>query len=113
MILYCASDLVWATRIRRLADDLGLPCRPVRDSEMLRARLAEAPADALIVDLEAEAAEAVLRAATDPRPGRIVAFGPHVARDLLQAARDLGADEVFTRGAFEAKLPEILTRLGA
>ncbi|MFG0284727.1 MAG: hypothetical protein ACF8R7_09935 [Phycisphaerales bacterium JB039] len=113
MILYCASDLLWATRLRRLADDLGLPARPVRNPEMLRQRLAEGPASALIVDLEAEEAEAVLAAAADCRPARILAFGPHVARDRLGRARDLGADEVLTRGAFEANLPEILTRLGA
>lgn len=114
MILYCASDLLWATRIKRLADDLGLASRPVRNPDMLRLRLAEAPASGLIVDLEAAEAEGVLAAAQEgPRPGRIVAFGPHVARDRLQAAREAGADEVVTRGAFEANLAKILERLGA
>lgn len=130
MILYCASDLLWATRIKRLADDLGLACRPVRNPDMLRDRLAEGPVSGLIVDLEAEQADAILAAAsgigTAPdgavpegaadsallRPGQIVAFGPHVDRARLQMARDRGA-ETLTRGAFEATLPQVLQRLGA
>lgn len=64
LILYCASDLLWATRIKRLADDLQLPCRPVRNPDMLRQRLAEGPVSGLIVDLEAEQADAVLAAAS-------------------------------------------------
>lgn len=135
LILYCASDLLWATRIKRLADDLQLPCRPVRNPDMLRQRLAEGPVSGLIVDLEAEQADAVLAAASGIglpphggapggpggpanrpdsallRPGQIVAFGPHVDRARLQMARDRGA-ETLTRGAFEATLPQVLRRLG-
>src|SRR5690606_37771993 len=114
LILYCASDLLWATRIKRLADDLGLPCRPVRNPDMLRDRLAEGPVSGLIVDLEAEQADAILAAASGIelppdgappngagdsallRPGQIVAFGPHVDRARLQQAKDRGA-EAMTR----------------
>lgn len=136
MILYCASDLLWATRIKRLAEDMGLPCRPVRNPDMLRDRLAEGPVAALIVDLEAEQADALLAAASaiglppdgearervaapEPpsalpphlRPRHVIAFGPHVDRARLQQARARGA-ETLTRGAFEANLPRILERLG-
>ena len=135
MILYCASDLLWATRIKRLAEDLGLPCRPVRNPDMLRERLTEGPVSGLIVDLEAPEADAVLVAAAGgespqapggavaggaeagagdaapPRPRQVIAFGPHVDRARLQMARDRGA-ETLTRGAFEATLPQILQRLG-
>jgi hypothetical protein len=45
------------------------------------------------------------------KPIRILAFGPHVEVDALQRARDLGAHEVMTRGAFSANLPDILVRL--
>jgi hypothetical protein len=135
LILYCASDLLWATRIKRLADDLGLPCRPVRNPDMLRDRLAEGPVSGLIVDLEAPEADAILAAAGGaglppdadaeragqpasalsrprPQPLHIIAFGPHVDRARLQMAREQGA-ETLTRGAFEANLPQILQRLGA
>jgi hypothetical protein len=40
-----------------------------------------------------------------------MAWGPHVAKDLLQAARDAGADEVMTNGAMEHNLEDVLLRL--
>ena len=53
MVLYCAADLIWATRIRAAAEAAGIPSRPVRDLAMLEARLADSPVRGLIVDLEA------------------------------------------------------------
>ncbi len=114
MILYAAADLLWATRIKATADALGVPCRPARNAEMLRARLADSPVRALIVDLEAEAGLdliALARVEGGPRV-RVVASGPHVQKDRLQAARDAGADEVLTRGAFDHALPDLLLALG-
>ncbi len=123
MILYCAADLIWATRIKGMADSLGIPCRPARSVEMLEARLADSNVKAVILDLEApEASLAILRAlrgeaglpGRDP-DGRIVAvaFGPHVATELFQQARDAGADQVLARGAFDRNLPQILQTLAA
>jgi hypothetical protein len=40
----------------------------------------------------------------------VLAFGSHVMTDLLQAARDRGADFVMSRGAFTSNLPDILDR---
>jgi hypothetical protein len=34
-----------------------------------------------------------------------------VAKDLLQAARDAGADDVLTRGALEHNMEEVLVKL--
>jgi len=44
---------------------------------------------------------------------RVLAFGPHVERGALQAARDAGADEVLTRGAFDHNMDQVLTKLAA
>lgn len=44
---------------------------------------------------------------------RVVAFGPHVAVEQLQAAKRAGADAVMTRGAFHARLPETLKALSS
>lgn len=118
MIVYLASDLVWATRIKAMAEDLGLPARPVRSVEMLEARLADSAVTAFIADLEkpeeALAMMARLRgpgASDKDRGVRIVAFGPHIARDRLQQARDAGADDVMPRGAFDHHLADILLKL--
>lgn len=120
MVLYVASDLIWATRIKATAEDLGLPARPVRSLDMLEARLGDSPVRGLIADLETPelALAAIRRLRTPPanereRGVRVVAFGPHLHKDALQAARDAGADEVLPRGAFDHALPDILTRMMA
>lgn len=129
MVLYVASDLLWSTRIKSAADALGIPSRPARTLEALRARLSDSPVRALIVDLEADGAIDLIRAARAPEgvaktppdspssqpPAppprlRILAFGPHVATGLFQQARDAGADEVLARGAFDRRLHEVLER---
>ena len=119
MVCYCAADLLWATRIKSTADALGVPCRPVRNLEMLEARLVDSPVRSLIVDLESENGLSLIRrlrgegADERARGIRIVAFGPHVGVEVLQEAKRAGADEVMARGAFSARLPEILGQLVA
>jgi len=127
VILYAAADLIWATKIKATAEALGLAARPVRTLEMLHARLADCPeAKSLMVDLdkgeEGLALIAALRAHEAANAGtgqatgqtrrlRVLAWGPHVAKDLLQAARDAGADDVLTRGALEHNMEEVLVKL--
>lgn len=126
MIAYFASDLVWATRIKGLASDLGIEARPVRSIEMLDARLADSRVRGLVVDLDApETALALIerlrtwerhRAEQDGNNAesaliRVVAFGPHVETASLEMARRLGADVVMTRGGFHQRLPEVLQML--
>lgn len=133
MLVYSASDLAWGVRVKSTAEALGLPARPVRTLQMLEDRLADSPVRALVVDLDHEDQDLSLglirRAAREnarpaapkadnPGPGprpriRILAFSPHVHRELMQNARDAGADEVLPRGAFAANLPEILLKLSA
>lgn len=97
MILYLAADLIWATRIKGVADALGLPCRPARTVEMLDARLADSPVSAVLLDLEKpDEALAMLARLRGPAAGereravRVLCWGPHVAKDLLQRARAPG-----------------------
>lgn len=120
MIVYEAADLIWATRIKGTADQLSIPCRPVRSLDMLRDRLADSPVSALIVDLEQpELAVDLIRAvreherASGGRRIYALAFGPHVEKERFQQARDAGVDEVLPRGAFDRALPEILLKLSA
>lgn len=151
MILYFATDLIWASKIKGVADALGIPCRPVRNVEMLAARLADSAPRAILIDLTSpDVALTLIRAlkgttganplpdqqpAQQPHPQpnsqpnsqpdpladpqfdqarravRIVAFGPHVEKDLFQQARDAGAEEVLTRGRLDHDMSEILLRL--
>jgi hypothetical protein len=118
VILYLASDLLWATRIKATAEDLGLSARPVRTLDMLEARLKDTEPTGVILDLEASdvAMEILGRlrgpAATDrERAIRIVAFAPHVRTDIMAAAEAAGADRVLARGAFDRTLPQMLRGL--
>ncbi len=119
MILYCCADLLWATKIKSTAEALGLAARPVRNLDMLAARLADSPVKALMVDLEAGpvAIELVahLRGHADPATAAlpILAFGPHVNVEGLMGAKAAGASSVMARGALNANLPQILTSISA
>lgn len=136
MLVYSASDLAWGVRVKSTAEALGLPARPVRTLQMLEDRLLDSPVRALIVDLDhpdQDFSLALIRRAASENAGpgargagadnptprisgariRVLAFSPHVHRELMQAARDAGADEVLPRGAFAANLPEILIKLSA
>lgn len=120
MILYFATDLLWASKIKGVADALGLPCRPVRTLEMLEARLADTEPTAILLDLTTpETAMSLIErlrgtgAGQKERAVRVIAFGPHVEKDALQAARNAGADEVLTRGALDHHMEEILLKLAA
>jgi len=120
MILYLAADLIWASKIKATAESLGLACRPVRNMEMLEARLADSDVKSLVVDLDvAEMALEMVgrvkgqngKGAHGHREVRVLAFGPHVARDALAAAQAAGADEVMTRGGFDHNMDQVLLRL--
>ncbi|MCU0689481.1 MAG: hypothetical protein MUE97_07060 [Phycisphaerales bacterium] len=113
MTLYLASDLLWASKIKGTADALGLACRPARDEGMLRARLGDCAVKAFIVDLEAgPVAIELIGVMRREAPGvRVIAFGPHVATEMLAAAQQAGAERVMTRGAFAEALPNLLQAL--
>lgn len=130
MIVYCCTDLLFATKVRSTAEALDVVSRPVRNAEMLQKRLDRVddgkPNDAvraLFIDLEApvEGGDVMdlIRMAKAPRsegessPVEVIAFASHVAVELLQAAPKAGANGVFTRGAFTQQLPELLAKYRA
>ena len=120
MILYACADLIFATKVRSTAESLGVRTRPVRDADMLTARLDRVddgkcndPVSALLVDLDLDAGPDLIRRCKAHSPAvPVVAFGSHVATAVLAAAEAAGADHVLSRGTFTAQLPTILTRLG-
>ena len=121
MVVYCCADLIFATKIRSTAEALGVPARPVRNEEMLRLRLEQGddgkvnePVTGLLIDLETgETGLALIDLAKAHQASiPVIAFGAHVATELLHAARERGADFVMPRGQFTANLPTILERFG-
>jgi hypothetical protein len=64
------------------------------------------PGDVVLVDL---ARPAVLDALADVAEGvRTIGFGSHVDRELLEAARQAGCDEVMARSEFFRRASELL-----
>lgn len=120
MIVYCCTDLIFATKIHSTADAVGVVCRPARDEAALKARLdcvddgkAHDAVDAVIVDLTmGEAGLKLIELAKGHEAGpEVVAYAPHVEVRMLQAAEELGANQVMPRGAFASQLPQLLRAL--
>ncbi len=117
MIVYCCADLIFATKIRSTCEALGIVSRPTRNGEMLRKRLdrvedgkANDAVSLVLVDLDigADALGLIAMARSHDTALPVIAWGPHVAVELLNKAGEAGASEVMTRGSFTQQLPEIL-----
>jgi len=121
MIVYCCSDLIFATKIRSTAEALGVTSRPARDADALQKRLeqvpdgkANDPVTGVFVDMELDddALALIRQVKTHDAAIPVIAFGSHVAIDQLQAARQAGADEVMARSQFTANLAYLLAEIG-
>lgn len=120
MIVYSCSDLIFSTKIHSTAESLGIICRPARHIAALQARLdrvddgkANDAVDAVIVDLTMgdTGLRLIELAKGHGAAPQVVAFAPHVEVRMLQAAEELGADQVMPRGAFASQLPQLLQAL--
>ncbi len=118
MILYHAADLMWASKLKSHATALGLSARPVRNTEMLDARLADTQPTGLLVDLDdPDTALTLIRHLRREGAGErektlpVVAFGPHVELGRFAQAKAAGATAVLARGALVRRLDEVLRSL--
>lgn len=106
-VLGCIHELMFSTRLRDAASQLGHECQLVR-------RAADVPgnldgADLVVIDLMVAGGGALEAVAAAREAGiPVVAYGEHVAVDVLQAAREAGADEVWKRSDFARALPALL-----
>jgi DNA-binding NarL/FixJ family response regulator len=105
------DDLFFESKIRACAESVGTRLVVARGVRQLEEALAREVPAVVVVDLDTHGADVVeaLSAArrADPAP-RTIAYGSHVQANLLQAARDAGADEVMPRSRFAQRLAELL-----
>ena len=96
-------DLMFASRVRGAAPEAAVARSP---EELVGA---VGPGTRLVlVDLQAKGAlEALHRVAETEHSARVVAWGPHVMEEVLEAAKGTGA-EVMARGAFVRALPQLV-----
>ena len=116
MVLAILDDLIFMSKIKAAATHLGVPLTVARSSqgalESMRAQMPEL----VIFDLNNPRTDPLGMIATmkaDPalKEVPIVGFAGHTESELMLAARQAGAGEVLTRGAFNQLLPEILARV--
>src|SRR5690242_17766779 len=107
-----SSDLTFPSQVTGAAQQLGLQLELAMSVPALLDKAAAAQAKTVILDLSTgglNPADVVskLRALPQP-PQAIVAFGPHVQEERLEAARQAGCDLVLTRGQFHARMGDVL-----
>jgi DNA-binding NarL/FixJ family response regulator len=112
-VIFLTKDLLFSSRVTSVAAHLRIELSVVSDANEIVERASTIPVKVILIDLSIPGLDAAhlvpqLRKLTPP-PGAILAFGPHVHRVKLAAARDAGCDEVFSRGEFNSRKENILT----
>jgi CheY-like chemotaxis protein len=115
MIIAAVDDLLFSSKIRATAKQLGVGISFARTRDDIMAQARELAPSLIVFDLNSPrtdplAAIAALKA--DPALATIptIGFASHVHTELIAAARAAGVDEVLPRSAFAAGLPAILGR---
>lgn len=110
-ILLVSSDLMASSRLAGVARGLGdkLDVRPAVST----ADHAAAPYDIVLLDIQScpDPAAAITRSrAAAGQAGAVIAFGPHVWKERLDAAVAAGADAAVSRGEVMESLASLLDR---
>jgi DNA-binding NarL/FixJ family response regulator len=102
--LMICDDLIFTSRVTATARAKGLTVTPVRSADDAIRRARDASLACVIVDLHTAGGDlpALLTGLREACPAmpRVVAYGSHVNKELLQAARDAGCDLVMPRSKF-------------
>lgn len=112
-VIAAVDDMFFASKIRAVAEHLGVQVRFVRSAdEALAAALADVPS-LILADLHSQKCDPFmlaeqLKADVTLRAVPLVGFFSHVQTELQQRAERAGYDRVMPRSAFTKKLPEIL-----
>ena len=118
-ILLVSPDLMVTSRIAALAHEAGGTVETLRSPELAPPSTTY---DLVILDLQAVPSDAAVLVAqthalisrfdrdASNAPVRLVAFGPHVAKQRLDDAKAAGADAVVSRGELLGSFPAIIRR---
>jgi PleD family two-component response regulator len=115
MILAVLDDLMFTSKIKTAAAQLGVTVAFARSAENALAQMQSAAPSLVILDLNNARANPIgLVASMKQIPALAsiptVGYVSHVNTDLIAAARNGGVDEVLPRSAFTMRLGEILSR---
>ena len=115
MILAVLDDLMFTSKIKTTAGQLGVAVTFARSPDGALAEMRKSPPSLVILDLNNARTNPlgiVAGMKQDPAlaPIRTVGYASHVQVDVINAARQAGVDEVMARSAFTQKLAEILSQ---
>jgi DNA-binding NarL/FixJ family response regulator len=113
MILAAVEDLLFSSKIRTVAKQIGVEVAFARTADEILRQTREGRPSLVVFDLNSAKTDPVgtigaLKGDPATSSVRILGFASHVHVDLISAARQAGADDVLPRSAFAARLPEIL-----
>ena len=114
MILVAVDDLLFSSKIRATARQLGVELTFARTPEEILSQARSLKPSLVVFDVNSEKADpirtvAALKSDPDLKDIPTTGFVSHVNTALILAAREAGMDEVMARSAFAANLPQILT----
>jgi CheY-like chemotaxis protein len=114
-VLALLDDLLFTSKIRTAANQLGIPIAFARSSHGALDDMRRNRPSLVILDLNNPRVDplgTVGAMKADPSLAGIptVGFASHVQTDVIEAARRAGVGEVLARSAFTQKLAEILER---
>jgi PleD family two-component response regulator len=115
MILAVLDDLMFTSKIRAAATQLGVEVAIARSSDAALGEMRRTAPSLVIFDLNSTRTDPLKTVAAMKQDDALasiptVGFVSHVQTELIDAARGAGVDEVMARSAFTMRLPDILTR---
>jgi two-component system chemotaxis response regulator CheY len=115
MILAIVDDLMFTSKIKTAAAQMGIGLTFARSGTAALDELRKSAYSLVILDLNSARADplgtvAAIKADPALTSIPIVGFVSHVRTDVIDAARQAGVDDVMARSAFTARLGEILSR---
>lgn len=110
MKLLAVSDLMFGSRIRQAAEPAGVEVSfERRDGDVLAAARALQPGAVLLDLTTLPGASELIRSLKAELPGaRVVGYVGHAQVDLADAAREAGADAVYSKGELTRDLPALM-----
>lgn len=115
MILAVLDDLMFTSKIRTTANQLGVAVSFARSAESALAEMRKSPPALVILDLNNPRTQPLsivgaMKADVTLSAIPTVGYASHVQTDVIDAARAAGVQEVLARSAFTQQLATILQR---
>ena len=113
MILAVLDDLLFTSKIKTTANQLGVSVQFARSADGALAEMKKSAPSLVILDLNNPRTNPLAIVAgmkEDPSLASVktVGYASHVQVDVINAARTAGVDDVMARSAFTANLAQIL-----